>query len=150
MKKFSQRLETWFNAVTFAEAGEFETAREILKDEQHVLLVLPDDTFRQNTLDRALNLSSRCGAAILDIFYPPLAETHLHTLLQTYHDSAIRWQTLAIQGDLDTAVLDYVRRTPAVAFVMLEEMSENLATLTSPWRNLPCPLVVMTSGTTSI
>ena len=148
--KFSQRLETWFNAVTFAEAGEFETAREILKNEQHVLLVLPDDRFRQNTLDRALNLSSRCGAAILDVFYPPLAETHLHSLLQTYHDSTIRWQTLAIQGDLDKAILDYVRRTPAVAFVMLEEMSENLTTLTSPWRNLPCPLVVMTPGTTSI
>ncbi len=150
MKNTSQRLETWFNAVTFAEAGEFETAREILKEEQHVLLVLPDDTFQQNTLDRALNLSSRCGAAILDIFYPPVAETHLQSLLQTYHDSAIRWQTLAIQGDLDSAVLDYVRRTPAVAFVVLEEMSENLATLTSPWRNLPCPLVVMTSSTTSI
>lgn len=150
MKNTSQRLETWFNAVTFAEAGEFETAREILKEEQHVLLVLPDDTFRQNTLDRALNLSSRCGAAILDIFYPPVAETHLQSLLQTYHDSAIRWQTLAIQGDLDSAVLDYVRRTPAVAFVVLEEMSENLTALTSPWRNLPCPLVVMTSSPASI
>jgi hypothetical protein len=149
MTDFSQSLETWFNAVTFAEAGEFDTARDLLKGEQHVLLVLPDDQFQQNTLDHALNLSSRCGATILDIFYPPLAEAHLQSLLQTYHNSAIRWQTLAIQGDLGKAVLEYTRHTPTIAFVMLEEVLENLAVLTPPWRHLPCPLVVMMPSSAS-
>jgi len=33
MKGFSRKFERIFTAVTFAEAGEFETAREIMKEE---------------------------------------------------------------------------------------------------------------------
>lgn len=33
MKGFAKRLENLFVAVTFAEAGEFETAKEYLRDE---------------------------------------------------------------------------------------------------------------------
>ncbi len=32
MKEFSKRFEQIFTAITFAEAGELETAREILRD----------------------------------------------------------------------------------------------------------------------
>ncbi|GEM_PF-4050728 len=148
MRNFSQSLETWFNAITFAEAGEFDIARDFLKGESHMLLVLPDGNFQENTLDHALNLCSRCGVANLDIFYAPLAEAHLHSVLQTHHNSPIRWHMLAVQGDLSKAVLDYTRQTPAIAFVMLGAMLDNLATLAPPWRHLPCPLVIMTPQVT--
>ncbi|HTZ19211.1 MAG TPA: hypothetical protein VMB78_12315 [Dissulfurispiraceae bacterium] len=33
MKGFAKRLENMFMAITFAEAGEFDTAREYIRDE---------------------------------------------------------------------------------------------------------------------
>ncbi len=33
MKGFAKKLEQFFTAITFAEAGEFETAREIMRDQ---------------------------------------------------------------------------------------------------------------------
>lgn len=33
MKRFSSRFEHLFSAIAFAEAGEFESAREILREE---------------------------------------------------------------------------------------------------------------------
>ncbi len=34
MKKLAKKLERLFSAVAFAEAGEFDTAREILREEE--------------------------------------------------------------------------------------------------------------------
>jgi hypothetical protein len=34
MKKLAKKLERLFSAVAFAEAGEYETAREILREEE--------------------------------------------------------------------------------------------------------------------
>jgi hypothetical protein len=34
MKKLIKKLETIFSAATFAEAGEYDTAREILREEE--------------------------------------------------------------------------------------------------------------------
>ncbi|RJQ51360.1 MAG: hypothetical protein C4526_10265 [Nitrospiraceae bacterium] len=36
MKKFLKKLETVYAAAAFAEAGEFETAREMLKEEKRI------------------------------------------------------------------------------------------------------------------
>jgi len=36
MKKLLKKLETMYAAVAFAEAGEVETAREIMRDEKRV------------------------------------------------------------------------------------------------------------------
>ena len=42
MKSFTEKFDRLFSAITFAEAGEFETAREILKER-------PTDRKRDNT-----------------------------------------------------------------------------------------------------
>ena len=42
MKSFTEKFDRLFSAITFAEAGEFETAREILKER-------PIDRKRDNT-----------------------------------------------------------------------------------------------------
>ena len=42
MKSFTEKFDKLFSAITFAEAGEFETAREIMRER-------PTDQKRDNT-----------------------------------------------------------------------------------------------------
>jgi hypothetical protein len=50
MKGLAERVENLFMAVTFAEAGEFDTAREILREEerpQKIERIQPDNRLRK-------------------------------------------------------------------------------------------------------
>ena len=55
MKSFTEKFDRLFSAITFAEAGEFETAREILKER-------PIDRKRDNTGVRKTARMSAPGA----------------------------------------------------------------------------------------
>jgi len=55
MKSFTEKFDRLFTAITFAEAGEFETAREILKER-------PTDRKRDNTGVRKTARMSAPGA----------------------------------------------------------------------------------------
>ncbi len=53
MKRLSEKLEKMMMAVTFAEAGEHETAREIMKEEERT-----DRTRPQKRVDKTMRASS--------------------------------------------------------------------------------------------
>ena len=53
MKKFMKKLETTMVAATFAEAGEFETARQFLNEEQKRKSDRPSARNEQRTAKRA-------------------------------------------------------------------------------------------------
>ena len=55
MKSFTEKIERIFTAITFAEAGEFETAREIMRER-------PRDQKRDNTGVRKTVRMSAPGA----------------------------------------------------------------------------------------
>ncbi len=55
MKSFTEKIERIFTAITFAEAGEFETAREIMRER-------PRDQKRDNTGIRKTARMSAPGA----------------------------------------------------------------------------------------
>jgi len=55
MKSFTEKIERIFTAITFAEAGEFETAREIMRER-------PRDRKRDNTGIRKTVRMSAPGA----------------------------------------------------------------------------------------
>ncbi len=50
MKKLFKKFETLMMAVTFAEAGEFETARQLMKEEEQRKIGRP--TIQQRPTDR--------------------------------------------------------------------------------------------------
>jgi len=55
MKSFTEKVDRLFSAITFAEAGEFETAREIMRER-------PTDQKRDNTGVRKTVRMSAPGA----------------------------------------------------------------------------------------
>jgi len=55
MKTFTEKFDRIFTAITFAEAGEFETAREIMRER-------PTDKKRDNTSVRKTARMSAPGA----------------------------------------------------------------------------------------
>jgi len=54
MKSFTEKFERIFTAITFAEAGEFETAKKIMNDR-------PRDQKRDNTTARKTSRMSAPG-----------------------------------------------------------------------------------------
>ncbi|MEK6652442.1 MAG: hypothetical protein AABY50_05880, partial [Nitrospirota bacterium] len=61
-------FEKLMSAITFAEEGEHEKAKEILKGRKTVLLALSDKMFDRNAFKYALNVSKRIEAS-LEILY---------------------------------------------------------------------------------
>src|SRR5512135_1423370 len=69
------RFDDLMSAISFAEAGEHEKARELLKGRDTVLLAVSHRVVDRNVLKYTLNLSRRIEAAI-DILYLAKADEH--------------------------------------------------------------------------
>lgn len=73
MKKMKEKLTAALNAMTFAEAGEFDTARAMLHEQRRphaVLLVAEGDTAQSESFAYAVNLCKRINAS-MEIFAVP-------------------------------------------------------------------------------
>ncbi|MEW6163139.1 MAG: hypothetical protein AB1606_07500 [Nitrospirota bacterium] len=155
LKKFIKKFEDIMTASTFAEAGEFEIAKEILKENRGVLLAIRDGQIDRKTLKYAVNTCKRIGAH-LDILYVSSAEakdTMFERFLQELQNEDIHFTLIKKKGCLKKAIIDYTDERKEIAFVVVE-LSESLdidckdenERFSSLWQKLKCPLVVVTKG----
>ena len=68
LQKMIKKVEDMLAAVSFAEEGESETARSLMKDGRRVLLALKQGRIDPATVKYAVNTSKRIGAG-LDVLY---------------------------------------------------------------------------------
>lgn len=161
IKKIIEQMENAMAAASFAQAGEFDTARDMLKEERRVLLALKEGRIDAKTLKYALNTCTRIKAA-LDILYVSSESSRvpgagsdglLDHFLSELEAGGIPYTMVRKAGCLKQQIIEYTNDNSAVLFVVIES-SDDLDVdctgkdkkLSGFWRNLKCPLVVVMDG----
>lgn len=166
MGKLSKKLEAlsggfeeMMSAVTFAEAGEHETARQMQKGGS-VLLVLREAESGKGlqaprkglqALKFALNISKRIGAG-LEVLYVS-ARKEMTDILGSIEEMAgkegVSLKVQRASGCVKREIVSYTEKRRDIKFVVIES-SETLdidcgddKRLSQGWDNLKCPLVVV-------
>ena len=143
------------SAVSFAEEGEFESAKEFMREERRVLLAVRSGQLDRKTIRYALNTCKRIGAG-LDILYITPSEVTDPVLEEGFSElerEGINYRIVRKNGCLKQEIIDYTTSKNEILFAVTES-SENLDVdckehgkrLSEAWRNLKCPLVVVTEG----
>ena len=152
IKKMMSNIENAMSAISFAEEGEFNTARDILKEERRVLLAIRENQMESKMFRYAINLCKRVGAQ-LDILYISSAEA-LHPVLEQamneMRTEGIGFRLVRKSGCMKQQIIDYTNTTKEIIFAVTES-SENLdveckgksGKLSEAWQSLKCPLVVV-------
>ncbi|MGC2061653.1 MAG: hypothetical protein WA610_01655 [Thermodesulfovibrionales bacterium] len=151
MRKFDDIM----SAISFAEAGDFDRAREFMKGRSSILLAISDMFFEVDVLKYALNLSKRITANI-DILYLTRVEAHLSELeefMKTALKEEIGCRLFKKEGCMKKAILEYTEKRREIMFVVVGSTPEleiecktGEKSLSDAWKRLQCPLVVVTKS----
>lgn len=158
MNRFSKKIEEMLSAISFAEEGEFQTAREILREDKRVLLALNETAIDNRTLVYALNAVKRVGAAldILLISQSSDMDPLIKKFIADLSNEGIEHRLIQKTGCLKEEVIDFSKKNNNILFVVVES-SDSLNTdckgknrkYAETWRRLNRPLVVVMDGINS-
>ena len=152
MVNLKKKVEDLMSAISFAEEGEFDTAREMLKEDRRVLLAIKENHLDKRTFRYAINTCKRVGAD-LDILYVSSAEKMSPVLEQCLEDlknEGINFRVIQKNGCLKQQIIDYTDKKKEILFAVTKSL-ENLdldcggkgKRLSAAWQRLRCPLVVV-------
>lgn len=157
-KKKWKQIEDLMAAVSFAEEGEAESARSLMRREQRVLLALREGEAEAKTLDYARKSAERVGAS-LDILVVALEEgVHRPDPVFTRFEKELEgagftYRVARRNGCLKQEIIDYTNKEHEVLFVVIEspdsleaECTKKDTKLADLWKRLRCPLVVVSEG----
>jgi K+-sensing histidine kinase KdpD len=158
IKRMMKQVEDAMAAVTFAEEGEAETASALFKRERRVLLALKAGRTDAKTLRYALNASLRINAS-LDILYvaAPGSEERADPVLNDFSSelkqAGVPYQVINRSGCMKQEIIDHTNSRHDVLFVVVEspksldaDCRKKDGVLTELWKNLRCPLVVVSDA----
>lgn len=156
MDGIRRKIENILSAVSFAEEGEFESARSFLREDRRVLLALREGHIDTKTLKYALNTAKRIGAH-LDILYVSadgIEDQNGRAALARFQSElkaeGVQYRLIRSTGCLKQAIVDYTDREKEILFAVVEssgsldaECKNKDTRLSELWQNLKCPLVVV-------
>lgn len=155
MKRFMKKFEDAMAATAFAETGEFETAREIVKGRQKVLLTLTGRESDRSSFKYALNICKRIGAGleILHVGRNNEMASWLEKFQSELKTEEIAYKIIHGSGCIKEAIINYTEKRRDIQFVVIEssdtldiECKKDDRALSKAWGRLKCPLVVVTDG----
>jgi hypothetical protein len=158
IKRMMKQVEDAMAAVTFAEEGEAEAAMSLFKRERRVLLALKEGHTDAKTLRYALNASLRINAS-LDILYvtAPGSNSTADPLTEDFSaelkKAGVRYEVITRSGCMKQEIIDQTNSRHDVLFVVVEspasldaDCKKKDGVLTELWKNLRCPLVVVSDA----
>ncbi|MEO5360126.1 MAG: hypothetical protein H7843_06705 [Nitrospirota bacterium] len=159
MSKLNKKLDNIFTAITFAEAGEHDYARELMNEKRNILLVIKESEIEKKTLTYAINTCMRLKAAI-DILYvsegtvtDPVADPVIDQFCNNLKSEGISYTFNKVTGTLKQAVVDYTKGNSDVLCVIMESPEESAAdskrkdkAMAETWKSINCPLVLVKAG----
>ncbi|MBI5057376.1 MAG: universal stress protein [Nitrospirae bacterium] len=153
MKKLTKKLEDIMSAAAFAEAGEFETAREIIKGKRRILLALRGDESDVNAFRYALSMCKRINAGLDILYVSESAATLLNNFKNTLEKEGVNYVITEKTGCVKKEIIDYTEKRKDIQFVVIEssevlniDCKQDDGTLSDAWRKLKCPLVLVSKG----
>ena len=159
LKKMMKNMEGMLAAASFAEEGEAEMARSIMREGRRVLLGLKEGRIDARTLKYALNTSKRIDAH-LDILYVTAPDNSGNTAdpLLTQFESELKtegilYRVIPRTGCLKQQIIEYTNSEKDILFAVIDsplslesDCNKPDKTLSALWQKLKCPLVVVMDG----
>jgi hypothetical protein len=152
MTKWGKKIEDIMTAVSFAEEGEFHAAREALKEDRCVLLVLKEGQVEQRILKYAVNACKRIGSD-LDILYiseTGSMESRLREFQSELKKENIKFRIIQRKGIVKEEVIKHTSLEKNILFVVIGSEDEpdinnksEGREISKQWQGLKCPLVVI-------
>lgn len=153
--KIMKRLENIFAAAAFAEEGEFETAREMVKGRQTVLLALTGRESDRKSFTYAMNICKRIGAG-LEIIYVGNGSEMVSLMDQFQNElkkENIPYEIFKVDGGIKDAIISHAEKRSDIRFVVIEssdtlniDCKKDNTISPKAWEGLKCPLVVVMEG----
>lgn len=155
MKRFMRKIEDAMAAAAYAEEGEHEHAREVLKGHKTVLLAISDSMFDRSAFTYALNICKRIDASLEILYVTPFERkgSGLKGFLSEVEREGFTFSLVMKKGCMKKAILDYTDERDEILFVVVGSKLElDIAckggerSLSDAWKRLKCPLVVVTKN----
>lgn len=150
MNKWLKKLENIMTAVSFAEAGEFETAVETVKEQRKILLALSGAQSDASAFKYAMNSCVRMEAALEILYVAQLSRDVIKKYRSELKRKGVDYRLIKKSGSLEEAVKNHAGMKRDILFVVVE-VSEDVnihskktdKIIANAWDNLKCPLVVV-------
>ena len=120
-----KRLENMFSAAAFAEMGEYETARQLIKTDQRVLLVLTGVAGDAKSLKYAENFCERMQAKLEVICSVGMKES-VEVSLNSIRERGIGYIVTETDGCLKQAIVDTTTANQDIGYVVVNSYSDLL------------------------
>lgn len=151
MSGLKKKFEEWMSAITFAEAGDAEGARELL-NRKKVLLVITGIESDRKSFKYALNTSKRIGAA-LEVLYLAKGEKDLPEQMRSELGREGVELIFRKTGCFREKLIDHIGKRKDVLFVVAESRkilnagcAPEEKELRGAWKKLKCPLVLVSEA----
>jgi len=151
IKELVKQFEEIMSSASFAEAGESDTAIDILHERRKVLLVLTGEETDMKAARYALNICKRIGVGI-EILYITKNnndKSFLEEYLKELQTKGIEYKVIQCKESMKEEIIRFIGKEKGIQFVVVDahdlgiDSERDVKRMLEQWKKLECPLVLV-------